>query len=74
MVQRAHRVIRHTTERIGANSMGKRMFAQGERSWPAEAPFHTPVHVLTHAKREPGVRPGGTTFHFIDDGPKRALA
>src|SRR6185369_16755886 len=66
-------MLRKTTERIGANIMGKRMFDQGERSWPAEAPFHTPVYVLTHEKREPWVRPGGTTFHFINDGPARAL-
>src|SRR6185437_6828346 len=55
-------------ERIGANIMGKRMFEQGERAWPEAAPFHTPVYVLTHAKREPWVRPGGTTFYFINDG------
>src|ERR687884_289627 len=61
-------LIRSTTERIGANIMGKRMFDQGERSWPEEAPFHTPVYVLTHEKREPWVRPGGTTFYFINDG------
>jgi dihydrofolate reductase len=66
-------LIRSTTERIGANIMGKRMFEQGERAWPAEAPFHTPVFVLTHEKREPWVRPGGTTFAFINDGPVRAL-
>jgi dihydrofolate reductase len=30
--------------------------------------------VLTHEKREPWVRPGGTTFYFINDGPERALA
>ena len=66
-------MIRHTTERIGANIMGKRMFEQGERSWPAEAPFHTPVFVLTHETREPWVRPGGTTFYFINDGPEHAL-
>lgn len=65
--------VRTTTERIGANIMGKRMFEQGERSWPEEAPFHTPVYVLTHEQREPWVRPGGTTFHFINDGPERAL-
>lgn len=53
--------------------MGKRMFDQGELAWPEEAPFHTPVYVLTHEKREPWVRPGGTTFHFINDGPERAL-
>jgi dihydrofolate reductase len=67
-------LVRHTMERSGANIMGKRMFDQGEIAWPEEAPFHTPVYVLTHQQREPWVRPGGTTFHFINDGPERALA
>jgi dihydrofolate reductase len=62
-----------TAARMGANIMGRRMFDQGEVSWPEDAPFHTPVYVLTHEKREPWVRPGGTTFHFINDGPERAL-
>ncbi len=66
-------LLRKTTERIGANIMGKRMFDAGERSWPEEAPFHTPVYVLTHEKREPWVRPGGTTFYFVNDGPESAL-
>lgn len=66
-------LVRSTTERTGANIMGKRIFEGGERGWPEEAPFHTPVYVLTHEKREPWVRPGGTTFYFINDGPERAL-
>jgi len=66
-------MLRKTTERIGANIMGKRMFEQGERAWPEEAPFHTPVYVLTHEKREPWVRPGGTTFYFVNDGAESAL-
>ncbi len=66
-------MIRETTERIGANIMGKRMFEQGERSWPEEAPFHKPVYVLTREKREPWVRPGGTTFYFVNDGVESAL-
>jgi len=66
-------LVRATTERIGANIMGKRMFDQGESSWPEDAPFHTPVYVLTNKKREPWVRPGGTTFYFINDGPEHAL-
>lgn len=66
-------LVRATMERSGASIMGKRMFDQGEASWPEEAPFHTPVYVLTHEKREPWVRPGGTTFYFINDGPERAL-
>ena len=53
--------------------MGKRMFDAGERSWPEEAPFHTPVFVLTHEEREPWERPGGTTFFFVNDGPESAL-
>lgn len=66
-------MLRCTMERSGANIMGMRMFEQGEVSWPEEAPFHTPVYVLTHEKREPWIRPGGTTFYFINDGPKSAL-
>ena len=66
-------MVRSTTERIGVNIMGKRMFEQGAISWPEEALFHTPVYVLTHQKRDPGVRPGGTTFYFVNDGPERAL-
>jgi dihydrofolate reductase len=66
-------MFRETTERIGANIMGKRMFEQGERAWPEEAPFHTPVYVLTHETREPWVRPGDTTFYFVNDGAESAL-
>ena len=66
-------LLRRTTERIGANIMGKRMFEGGERAWPEEAPFHTPVYVLTNEKREPWVRPGGTTFYFVNGGPEQAL-
>lgn len=64
---------RHTMERSGASIMGQRMFEQGEISWPENAPFHTPVYVLTHTKREPWVRPGGTTFYFVNEGPESAL-
>jgi dihydrofolate reductase len=66
-------MFKRTTERIGANIMGKRMFEVGARSWPEEAPFHTPVYVLTHDKREPWSRPGGTTFYFVNDGLENAL-
>jgi dihydrofolate reductase len=66
-------MVRYTMERAGAHIMGKRMFDQGEATWPEDAPFHTPVYVLTHEKREPWVRPGGTTFYFVTDGPQSAL-
>ena len=66
-------MLRNTMERSGACIMGKAMFDAGERSWPDDAPFHTPVYVLTHEQREPWVRPGGTTFYFVNDGPASAL-
>ena len=66
-------IVRETHRRTGASVMGKRMFELGEHSWPADAPFHTPVFVLTHEERDPWERPGGTTFHFVGDGIHRAL-
>lgn len=70
---RDNRMLAETFARTGVSIMGKKMFAGGERSWPEEAPFHTPVFVLTHEIRKPWERPGGTTFHFINDGIERAL-
>jgi dihydrofolate reductase len=66
-------IARGTFERTGASILGKRMFELGEHSWPEEAPFHTPVFVLTHQKREPWERRGGTVFHFVNDGIASAL-
>ena len=66
-------IVRETFERTGASVMGKRMFDLGEQAWPEEAPFHTPVFVVTHEKRDPWERPGGTTFHFVNDGIGPAL-
>jgi dihydrofolate reductase len=66
-------VAREAFERTGASVMGKRMFDLGEQSWPQEAPFHTPVFVVTHTRRDPWERPGGTTFHFVNDGIEHAL-
>jgi len=66
-------IARETFERTGASVMGKRMFDLGEQAWPEEAPFHTPVFVVTHEKRDPWERLGGTTFHFVNDGIETAL-
>src|SRR6185312_12180786 len=67
-------IARETFERTGASVMGKRMFDSGEQAWPEEAPFHTPVFVVTHEERDPWERPGGTTFSFVNDGIEAALA
>lgn len=66
-------IARETFERTGASIMGKRMFDAGEQMWPEEAPFHTPVFVVTHEQRDPWERLGGTTFHFVNDGIEPAL-
>src|ERR671938_1250025 len=66
-------IARETFERTGASVMGKRMFEAGEHAWPEDAPFHTPVFVVTHEKRDPWERAGGTTFYFVNDGIESAL-
>ena len=66
-------IARATFERTGASVMGKRMFEAGEQAWPEDPPFHTPVFVATHEKRDPWERLGGTTFHFVNDGIETAL-
>ena len=71
---RENRMLEETFKRTGVSILGKRMFEGGERFWPDEAAFHTPVFVLTHQIREPWERPGGTTFYFVNDGIQSALA
>jgi dihydrofolate reductase len=66
-------IVERTFARTGTSIMGKRMFDLGEAMWPEDAPFHTPVFVLTKQVRAPWVRPGGTTFHFVNDGIESAL-
>jgi dihydrofolate reductase len=66
----------------GAVVMGRNMFGPergpwGEDPWKGwwgeEPPFHTPVFVLTHHRREPLEMEGGTTFHFVTEGIERAV-
>lgn len=70
---RANSKMEETFHRTSVSIMGKNMFSAGECSWPEEAPFHTPVFVLTGQVRQPWVRPGGTTFYFVNDGIESAL-
>jgi len=70
-------------ENLGAWILGRNMFGPGRGPWPNNdewrgwwgdsPPYHTPVFVLTHHKREPLVMEGGTTFYFITDGFESAL-
>ena len=66
------KLIKETIDRTGAFIMGKRMFEEGEVSWPEDL-YKADVYVLTHEKRKPWVQKGTTTFHFINDGIESAL-
>lgn len=41
--------------------------------WGDNPPFHGPVFVLTHHRRDSQAMEGGTTFHFVTDGIRSAL-
>ena len=75
-------VVRESTENTGAYLMGRQMFGGGEgdwgdgswKGWWGDDPhYHVPVFVLTHHPRESLPMEGGTTFHFVTDGPESAL-
>ncbi len=66
------KLIKESNTRPGAFIMGKRMFEEGEVSWPNDL-YKADVYVLTHEKREPWVQEGSTTFHFVNDGIEGAL-
>lgn len=67
---------------LGAWVMGRNMFGPVRGPWPDgewkgwwgdNPPYHCPVYVLTHHARPPLEMDGGTVFHFITDGPDKAL-
>lgn len=66
------KIIEEVFARTGAYIMGKRMFEEGEVSWPEDL-YGADVYVLTHEQRDPWVQKGSTTFHFIPDGIHSAL-
>jgi dihydrofolate reductase len=52
---------------LGAAVIGRNMFDHAIEAWGENPPFGGPVYVVTHEKREPLERGGGTTFHFVND-------
>jgi len=57
---------------VGSYIMGKRMFEEGEPTWPEDL-YKADVYVLTHEVRKPWVQKGSTVFYFINDGIYSAL-
>jgi len=76
-------VVEESLANIGATVMGRNMFGGHPGPWDAKKPwngwwgvnppFHHPVFVLTHHKREPLELEGGTTFTFVTKGIESAL-
>ncbi len=69
-------------QNVGAWILGRNMFGPVRGPWPDESwrgwwgdnpVYHVPVFVLTHHARPPLVMEGGTTFHFVTEGPVAAL-
>ena len=66
----------------GAFIMGSNMFGPKDRIdkpewkgwWDDNPPYHAPVFVLFHKKREPIEMEGGTTFIFVTEGIETALS
>ncbi len=66
----------------GAFIMGSNMFGPKDRRdnlewkgwWGDNPPYHAPVFVLSHEKREPIEMEGGTTFYFVTGGIESALS
>lgn len=81
-VNPSNELVEDSLRNIGATIMGRNMFGGGPGPWGEdpwngwwgnEPPFHGPVFVLTHHRREPLELQGGTTFHFVTDGIESAL-
>lgn len=67
---------------FGAFILGRNMFGPVRGPWTDDAwkgwwgenpPYHAPTFILTHHPRAPITMQGGTTFHFVTDGPESAL-
>ena len=65
----------------GAFIMGSNMFGPKDLQtnsswkgwWEENPPYHAPVFVLTHTKRDPIPMEGGTTFTFVTEGIESAM-
>jgi dihydrofolate reductase len=68
----------------GAFIMGSNMYGPKEKretpdwkgwpQWGDDPPYHAPVFVLSHKRRDPIAMEGGTTYIFIADGIEAALS
>ena len=75
-------IARQSFQNVGAWILGRNMFGPVRGPWPDDAwkgwwgetpPYHVPVYVLTHYRRDPIPMLGGTTFYFVTEGIEAAL-
>ncbi len=84
IVNESTAVLEEAQANVGAYVMGRKMFGGGPGPWSDDPewkgwwgddpPYHSAVFVLTHHPRDPVMMQGGTTFHFVTEGPESALA
>jgi dihydrofolate reductase len=76
-------VVKESQANVGAFVMGRNMFGGHPGPWRTppwngwwgdDPPFHAAVFVVTHHARAPLPMQGGTTFHFVPEGPAAAVA
>ncbi|HEX3262504.1 MAG TPA: dihydrofolate reductase family protein [Solirubrobacterales bacterium] len=81
-VNPSNAIVEGWLDNIGATVMGRNMFGGSPGPWSEdpwmgwwgdEPPFHNPVFVITHHRRDSVEMEGGTTFHFVTDGIESAL-
>ena len=82
-INESTRVVDESLANIGATVMGRNMFGGHPGPWNPKnpwngwwgvnPPFHHPVFVLTHHRREPLELEGGNTFTFVTNGIEAAL-
>jgi dihydrofolate reductase len=82
-VNESGRIVEESRANVGAGVMGRNMFGppsggpwddeQWTGWWGEDPPYHYPVYILTHHRREPVQMEGGTTFYFVTDGIESAL-
>ncbi len=76
-------VVEEAIANIGATIMGRNMFGGHPGPWDKDKPwkgwwgddppYHHPVFVLTHHRREPLELEGGNTFTFVTNGIESAI-
>jgi dihydrofolate reductase len=83
-VNASDRVVEEVRENLGAAVMGRNMFGpigggpwvddDWKGWWGDNPPYHYPVYVVTHHRRDPVEMAGGTTYRFVTEGIESALA